>query len=457
LTGTLREYFDPQGGKFQERLERLIRRDGDLEQALQRQIGAEGSELAKTLAANVGKGSRLMTLLDAEEAGSLTSTIRSSIEEILRAERGHILSEFSLDNKEGALSRMVFEVSEESGRLKGDLAGKIEDVVAEFSLDRPDSALSRLVRKVEDTQRAVAEQFSLDVESSALSRMSNLLSEATNAINNNLTLDNEDAALARLRRELLEILKRHEDRASAFQSEVTTALGAMKARREEAARSTTHGREFESIAVEFVGREAGRSGDLAIATGSTTGAIRYCKIGDAVVELGPDSAAPGQKFVVEAKEDKSFDVNKARAEIETARKNRDASVGVFIFSRKTVPAGQEVLFRLGSDVFVIWNADDPNDDVMLKAAISLAKALCIREAKQRKAEDADFKMVDSSILAIETAAARLGSMKTWTETIKSNSIKLLEDIRKLSDSLETQVQNLRNAIEGLRQSEIGSV
>src|SRR5271157_3881445 len=46
LTGTLQEYFDPQSGKFQERMERLIRRDGDLEQVLRRQVGFEGSELA---------------------------------------------------------------------------------------------------------------------------------------------------------------------------------------------------------------------------------------------------------------------------------------------------------------------------------------------------------------------------------------------------------------------------
>src|SRR6266545_613680 len=77
LTGTLREYFDPQSGKFQERLERLIRRDGDLEQALRRQVGLEESELAKTLAATVGKGSQLMRLLNPEEAGSLASTVRS--------------------------------------------------------------------------------------------------------------------------------------------------------------------------------------------------------------------------------------------------------------------------------------------------------------------------------------------------------------------------------------------
>jgi gas vesicle protein len=450
VTERLREYFDPQSGKLQERIERLIRRDGELEQALQHQIGSHDSELAKTLASSIGKDSELMRLLRPEEAGSLASTIRGSIQEIIQAERQQVLSQFSLDNKEGALSKLLSEVTEESGRFKGDLAEQIKNVVAEFSLDRPDSALSRLVRKVEDTQKSIADQFSLDADTSALSHMSNLLNETKREISHNLTLDSDDAALARLRRELLDILKRHEDRAAAFQSEVTTALGAMKARREEAARSTTHGREFESVTVDFIEHEATRAGDVAAATGSCTGAIKYCKVGDAVVELGPDSAAPGEKFVVEAKEDKSIDLGKARTEIDLARKNRGASVGVFVFSKKTAPVGQEPFFRLGNDIFVIWNSENTSDDVILKAALSLAKALCVRQTRQRKAEDANFKLMDDAILAVETEAARVSSMKTWTETIKANSGKLLEEMRKLSEGLELQVQNLRSALSGLQ-------
>jgi hypothetical protein len=46
LTSTLKEYFDPQSGRFQEHVERLIKQDGELEQRLHRQIGTNGSELA---------------------------------------------------------------------------------------------------------------------------------------------------------------------------------------------------------------------------------------------------------------------------------------------------------------------------------------------------------------------------------------------------------------------------
>jgi hypothetical protein len=106
-----------------------------------------------------------------------------------------------------------------------------------------------------------------------------------------------------------------------------------------------HGREFQDVVFEFTHREAERSGNLATCTGNTTGAIKHCKIGDAVLELGPECAAAGERFVIEAKEDASYDLKKAQIELESTRKNRQASVGVFIFSAKTASAGQEPFLR----------------------------------------------------------------------------------------------------------------
>jgi hypothetical protein len=102
------------------------------------------------------------------------------------------------------------------------------------------------------------------------------------------------------------------------------ALEAIKAQREEASRSTDHGRHFEDVVAEFVDRQSAKSSDIASRTGNTTGSIRGCKVGDIVVELGAECAAAGERFVVEAKEDASYTVAKAWAELETARKNRDA-------------------------------------------------------------------------------------------------------------------------------------
>jgi len=57
------------------------------------------------------------------------------------------LSQFSLDDKQSAISRLVVELAGNNNNLQEALTNKVEEVVKEFSLDQEDSALSRLVRK----------------------------------------------------------------------------------------------------------------------------------------------------------------------------------------------------------------------------------------------------------------------------------------------------------------------
>lgn len=101
----------------------------------------------------------------------IISSIRSAIEGVLNIESERILSEFSLDNEQGALSRLVGELTEESGKLKKELAEEVGHVVNEFSLDKEDSALSRLVKRVEAAEETITKEFSLDEQGSALSRL----------------------------------------------------------------------------------------------------------------------------------------------------------------------------------------------------------------------------------------------------------------------------------------------
>jgi len=251
LASSLKEYFDPGTGKFPERVERLLKQDGDLEQALRRHIGPDSSELARALAKHIGEDSPLMKLLSPEESSGFLQVLRESIAETLEAERNAMLAEFSLDNGQGALTRLLAQLAEERGQLKADLAGQVEEVVSEFSLDNEDSALSRLVRQVEGAQQTITNEFSLDNEESSLSRLAAVVNRATEAIDNNLTLDDENSALFRLKRELVDILERHEEQANSFQGEMRSALEAMKARREESLRSTGHGDDFQALVLEF--------------------------------------------------------------------------------------------------------------------------------------------------------------------------------------------------------------
>ncbi len=452
LTKALRDYFDPNTGRFQERVERLIRRDGDLEQVLRRHIGQQDSELCKTLVQHVGQQSPLFKLLSPSESDGLLKSLGSTVAVQLKEQSDTVLKQFSLDNKDGALCRMVGELTAKQGQFTDQMKVKIDAVVKEFSLDEENSALSRLVKNVTTAQRTISAEFSLDNDQSALSRLKRIVEKTDEAIRGNLTLDNEHSALFRLKRELIDTLQTHSESAQKFQEEVKQTLSAIVARREEADKSTRHGMQFEEAVCEFLDRQVQPAGDVSTRTGNTTGEIRNCKVGDVVITLGPDSAAPGAKVVVEAKEDRSYDTARARAEIEQARKNRSSQVGLFVFSKKTALPTMEPVSRLGNDVLVVWDAEDATTDVFLRVALTLAKALCIREANAREAQEVDFTELDAAVLEIEKRANDLDKVNGWSETIRTNADKIIDHVRIARNALDRQLKSLREHLSDLRQT-----
>ncbi|HMO85293.1 MAG TPA: hypothetical protein PKC18_10270, partial [Lacipirellulaceae bacterium] len=383
LNQSLKDYFDPQDGRFTQRVQCLTAADGDLAKLLSSQLDGEDSRLARTLLHHLGENSPLLKWLSPDQSQGLLAALRSNVEVQLQTQRERLLREFSLDNADGALSRLIKELNAKHGDLSQDLQKKIDVVIKEFSLDEENSALSRLVRNVDRAQRTITSEFSLD---------------------------NEQSALRRLRSELTTILDAHVKSNAEFQEEVKTALGKLVTRREAELRSTTHGATFQNAVYEFVDRLAQRRGDIVEDTGNGTGLIKNCKVGDAVLTLGADCVAAGARIVFEAKEVDGYSFRKALEEIELARKNRDAQLGVFVFSKRTAPATLEPLSRHDCDVFVVWDAEDPATDVFLQAAIDVSRALCIRQLAGAARAKVDFEPIDRALLDIEKRVSNYGTI-----------------------------------------------
>jgi hypothetical protein len=412
----LKEYFDPQTGRFAERVQRLVADDGELVAVLHKQLHGGASPLGALLGSLVGPESPLMKQLDPQQSGGLLARLQKSVEDELTKQRERVLVEFSLDHPKSALRRLVDEVTGKHGDLSKDLRGKIDEVVKEFSLDHEDSALSRLVKNVDRAQRTITNEFSLD---------------------------NEGSGLARLKNELQTILGAHLDANRSFQEEVKVALGQLVTRREAAARGTEHGNVFEEVVGEFLRIDIEGRGDVLDATGATTGAIPNCKVGDYVVELGPDTAAPGARIVVEAKDDKGYSLAAARGELDQARKNRRADFGVFVMATGSARGDFPRFRRYGADLVVQWDAEDPTTDPYLMAAIEVARA-CVIDLRRERASDAvDIEAIDKAINAIEKQCDGLDQVEKPAQTIKSSADKILERVRIDRDALTRQVAVLR--------------
>jgi hypothetical protein len=424
MATSLQEYFDPESGRFSQRVKRLTSDDGELSQLLRGLLDGDDSRLAKTLLDHVGTNSPLMKVLSPDQSQGLLATLKSVVESQLGQQRERILKEFSLDNGDGALARLVRELSQKHGDLSKDLQQRIDQVVKEFSLDQEDSALSRLVRNVDRAQRTITSEFSLD---------------------------NEQSALRRLKSELASVLEQQGKQNAQFQEEVKVALGQLATRREEQQRSTLHGADFQDSLFAFLAHDCQARGDLIDDTGDIPGLIARCKVGDAVLELGAEHAAAGARIVIEAKQDASYSLARARSEIEQARKNRNAQIGIFVFSQRTVSAGVEPLVRVGPDLFVVWDDRQPESDTYLRAALEIARALCVRDRRSAQRRDFNFQPLEKSLLDIEKRAANLEEIRRCASNIQTNTDKICERVRIDREALEKQVGVLRSALTEVKQ------
>lgn len=410
----LKTYFDPSDGHFHDRVRRLVAKDGELESTLRALIGREDSELVKTLSAHLGSQSPLMQLLDPQAAEGLVQAIEGRVSGELETQRERILEQFSLDDDQSALSRLV-------SKLEGNTA----NVVREFSLDHEDSALSRLMRGVENAQRQISQEFSLDAEGSALARM---------------------------KKEMLEVLAQQSRERKHFEVEVRAALEAMQARKEEREQGTRHGGDFEGLVVAEVETLCHPMNDVVVGTGNTTGKIRNCKVGDCVITLGPEHAAAGARVVVEAKQDASYNLQKALAELDTALDNRDARVGVFVFSRKTAPESLPAMRAYGHKLVVVWDAEDPHTDLVLEAALFAARSMAAALHREGDADEAPAELDDleASVLAVEKEINRLDDLETWSKSIDSANTKIADRVRILRNNLTRSMLKARAGVDALK-------
>ncbi len=425
ISATLKEYFDPKDGRFTERVDRLVKNDGELEKVMRDQIGQTRQTLNEALTDHIGSGSPLLQLLLPTEDNQLLKGLRERVETVVQTRSDAVLREFSLDNKEGALTRLLNELTEKHGNLTESLSKRIGTVIEEFSLDSDDSALSRLVRQVEQTQKNLSTEFSLDAENSAL---------------------------ARLRREMISVLEKQGEDNRSFREEVRRTLDAMNIRKEEAARSTLHGLDFERQGFEVIERMSMRAGDFAEFVAHTTGAVGRAKVGDSVITLSPDSAAAGARIVVEFKEDQTYNIKASLDEIESARKNRLAEIGIFVHSKRTAPANLETISRFGRDIMIIWDAEDESTDIVLQSAISIAKAISVRV---REAEELPVNTdeMEESIRQIEKQVSRLDDIRTKSRTIRSGADNIIDIADKMTAEIERHLVRLDISVGQLKQKE----
>jgi hypothetical protein len=233
-----------------------------------------------------------------------------------------------------------------------------------------------------------------------------------------------------------------------FQSDVRATLDTFRVRREEAARSSLHGHTFEYAAGELLQLEAERAGDVCERLSGTPG-MEGRKTGDFVLTLGPESAAPGAKITIECKAEKGYTEAQALGELALARKNRGAQVGVFIVARESARDGFSTFRRVGSDLLLVWDEADAATDVHVKAAVSVAKALVIRQHGEVRQSDADVREIEQSIRAVEGLVTAAASIAHDARLVVRQGTRIGKTANRVRERLGEEVERLKGVVEGM--------
>jgi hypothetical protein len=238
-------------------------------------------------------------------------------------------------------------------------------------------------------------------------------------------------------------------------SDVKTQIAVNTARKEERQKATRHGLDFEKDVVAQTRAICQPQGDIIHETGTTTGVLRNSKVGDCVVELGPDNVAKGSKVVIEAKQDKSYDQSKALRELEVAKDNRDASVGIFVFSAKSAPEGLEPMRVYDkTNIVVVWDAENPETDVYLEAALwagrSIAALVQKTKGVAKKGKTPTIEVIETAVLDIQKQLGDLDTLLKSNQTIRNACDKQEKTVRVMREKITKDITKARETIDAMR-------
>src|SRR5688572_32543887 len=96
-------------------------------------------------------------MLSPKQKDGLLATLTQTIDTMLKSQHEQIARQFSLDQKDSALARLVEQVRTSNGKLHFDLKEELNGVMREFSLDHEGSALARLRKEVMAALQPLAE------------------------------------------------------------------------------------------------------------------------------------------------------------------------------------------------------------------------------------------------------------------------------------------------------------
>lgn len=424
LTASLGKFFDPTDGSLCRRIADLVADEGALARQLSKHVGPEHSIIVETLRGLVGDTSPLSRRLAADGDESIVKAFHDRFATALDASQRELARALDPTSEDSPVRKFLISVRDDLAKAEHD-RGK-QQAIALRALDAND-------------------------ESSLVSRMFRDLQEARQMLLAAINPDSPDSPMAAIRTGIEAQLARNAARQEQLATETREAIARLETRKLHEAKAPIGGLTFEDSVVEFISSTVADGPYIAEPTGTSIGAVPRCKKGDIVVRFTGESAFDGAAVVFEAKRDSSYTVAKALDELDVARKNRDACVGVFVMAASHAPVGFPRFARYGNNVLVKWDESDPAAMVDLRAAVIVGMALVSRPAAATDPAGADA--VKDLVERLEAEIVRNDRMEKAAESARRSNDVVLEELRKGRRATERMVTDAHSALRTLHRED----
>jgi hypothetical protein len=219
----------------------------------------------------------------------------------------------------------------------------------------------------------------------------------------------------------------------ALEEKLVALQASQQARAGERAKSAAKGGDFEDLLETLLGEIARGGNDLLERTGTDAGDAGRSKKGDFVLTIDPDLARGAElRIVVEAK-DRKISGREMRDELRAAKANRDAAVGLVVFTPTHAPAGIAPFDVRAGDVYVVVDPADP-DPTTLHAAVRLARLLAVASLRESESE-LDTAAVQEALTGIREALEVVRAVKVQLTSIGTTAMNVSATLEKLREAI----------------------
>ena len=360
--------------------------------------------------------------------GDFQSDLKGQMEDHFKPGTG--LMPRSIENLNGAMTQMLGQYfAPDDGKVMRLLQEQVGPQ-SQFakSLD-PNNRLS-VIAKIEELVKGHLEkqsvefvkQFSLDVEESALSRLQSRITQE------------------------IESLKVSQNKAFA---EMKEGLGVKAGKEAEAEKGTRKGIEFEDALYEHVASVAMQLDDTSENVGSVVGTLPRSKVGDYVITLGDTSDAAGQCIVVEAKKKGNYSLKTALTEMNEAKENRQAAVGVLAFAKGYEPMEVGDFRRIGNDFYVTVDEEALENNsplLFFDAAYKIARALIVVTTRKEEKQELDVESIRVEIESLSKLTERIADISAKAKSIGTAAQSIEKVSNEMRSDLETRLKTVSNLL-----------